>query len=105
MASLADVRLQPGVGTQYFLLVGGTAVVEDDVPDHHQELLAFSGKAPRERVLTGDVNQPFPHPNPELFLRGPELVFVRTNNSSCLLCFFHDYAFIRRDNRVPVTPS
>lgn len=91
--------LQLGVSAQHFLLVSNTAVVENHVLDHHQELLALSAEAPGKRVLTGDVDQPFPYPRPELFLRGPEFVVVSANNSSCLLRF-HSYALVGRAKRV-----
>lgn len=84
-APLADVRLEPGVGIQDFLLVVRTALIEDDVANHNEKLLALAAEAPRERLLTRHVHESFAHPLPELFLGGPELVVVGAHDPRSLL--------------------
>ena len=79
------MRLEPGVGIQNFLLMVRTAFIEDDMANHNQKLLALSGEAPRERMLAGDVHEPFAHPLPKLFLGGPELVIVGAHDPRSLL--------------------
>jgi len=64
----------------------GTALIENDMTDHHQQLLALSSKPTRERMLTRNVYESFSHPLPELPLSRPELVIVRTHDPSGLLC-------------------
>ena len=84
-APLADVRFEPGVGIENFLLVVRTAFIENHVANHDQKLLALSSEATRERMLARHIHQPFAHPLPELFLGGPELIVVGADDPRGLL--------------------
>lgn len=85
-APLADMRLEPVVGIQNFLLMMRTAFIQNDVANHDQKLLALSSESAGERMLARYINQPFTNPLPELFLGGPELIIIGAHDSRGLLC-------------------
>ena len=84
-APLADMRLEPVVGIQNFLLVMRTAFIQNDVANHDQKLLALPSEAAGERMLAGHINQSFTDPLPELFLGGPELIIIGAHDARGLL--------------------
>jgi hypothetical protein len=61
-------------------------VVEYDMADHDEQPFAATGEPARKRLLACDVDEPLAHPRPELLLGGPELLFVRADDTSS---FFH----------------
>ncbi len=73
----------------------GVGVVQDDVADHDEQPLATTGEPAREWLLACDIDKPLAHPRPELLLRGPELLFVRTYDTSGLFHSFSPGAHLR----------
>jgi hypothetical protein len=82
---LRDVRLEPRIAVQDFLLVFRACIIEDYVADRYEQFLSLSAKSTGERVLAYDVDQSLAHPLPELLLRGPEFVIICADDPSRLL--------------------
>src|SRR5437870_8384998 len=59
--------------------------IEHGITDQHHQLVMFATKCAGERLVLSLHNYAFPHPLPELFLRGPELFPVATNDQRRLL--------------------
>src|SRR5205807_578997 len=66
--------------------------IEHGIADQHRHLVMFATKCARKRLVLSLHNYAFPHPLPELFLCGPELFAIATNDQRrflfLLLLFF-----------------
>src|SRR5437764_15491131 len=77
----------------------GMGEIKHSVTDQHHQLVVFATKCARERLVLSLHNYAFSDPLPELFLRGPELFAVATNDQRCLLflllLFFLSHFYVR----------
>lgn len=73
--------------------------IEHGITDQYHQLVMFATKCARERLVLSLHNHAFPDPLPELFLSGPELLAIATNDQRrflfLLLLFFLGHAYIR----------
>ena len=73
--------------------------IEHGIADQHHQLVMFATKCARKRLVLSLHNYAFPHPLPELFLSGPELFAIATNDQRrflfLLLLLFLSHFYVR----------
>jgi hypothetical protein len=85
------MRLELRVTFEEFLFMDRVCVVQNDMANHDEQLLATAGESSSQRVLARHINQPFTDPGPELLLCSPEFVFVSADDASGLFCHYMNH--------------